>query len=115
MPSFLIRGLARYAAVSVVAGGSDSSTGYTPDYATEYIRRGVNTWNRTMRWLLPFAKATKLRIVIENPKSHQQIVLDHNTKDFTPLTEEWLRDYDKRELRKWIEQDKRRFKEWKKQ
>ena len=69
MPSFLIRGLARYIAASAMAGSS-GTTGFggdfDPDYATLAIRNGVRAWRKLMPWLLPFAQATGYRIVIDN-------------------------------------------------
>lgn len=114
MPPFLVRGLARYFAVSYVAGSSGSYGDYKSDYPTDYIRRGISAWNRSMRWLLPFVKSTGYRVVIENPKSNQQIIIDQHTTEFPLLTEKWLRKYDKRKLREWLSEDKRKFREWKK-
>lgn len=102
MPSFLIRGLARYAAASAMAGGSNSSTDFDPDYATVYISKAVSSWRNVMRWLLPFTQATGYRIVIENPKSHQQIIIDQHTRRLPRLTSRWLRRYDKQDLREFI-------------
>ena len=103
MPSFLIRGLARYMAASAVAGGSGSSTDFDPDYASLYIHNGIRSWRKVMRWLLPFAQATGYRIVIDNPKSHQQIVIDENTTRLPRLTSSWLRRYDRQEFRAWMD------------
>lgn len=106
MPSFFIRGLARYTAASAMAGGSNTSTDFDPDYATAYISKAVNSWRKIMRWLLPFTQATGYRIVIENPKSHEKIVIDKDTKDFPRLTSAWLRRYDKTEFSEWMTRKK---------
>ena len=105
--TFLIRGLARYAAASAMAGGfSSSNDNFDPDYASVDICNGVRSWRKVMRWLLPFAQATGYRIIIENPKSHQQIVIDKHTRHLPRLTPSWLRRYDKQELREWMVQEK---------
>lgn len=105
MPSFLIRGLARYFAASQMASNSSSSSSI-PDYAAIDVMKGVNTWNEKMRWLIPFVQATGYRIVIENPKSHEQIVIDKNTTTFPYLSEKWLRQYDNKELDEWMSKEK---------
>lgn len=110
MPSFLIRGLARYAAASAMAGGSNSSTDFDPDYATVYISKAVSSWRKVMRWLLPFTQATGYRIVIENPKSHQQIIIDQHTRRLQRLTSRWLRRYDKQHLHEFITLEKEKKK-----
>lgn len=110
MPSFFIRGLARYTAASAMAGGSNSSTDFDPDYATIYISKAVSSWCKVMRWLLPFTQATGFRIVIENPKSHEKIVIDKDTKEFPRLSSTWLRRYDKKELDDWMAQEKKKEK-----
>ena len=102
MPSFLIRGLARYIAASAVAGSSGTTgfgADFDPDYATLAIDHGVRAWRKLMPWLLPFAQATGYRIVIDNPKSHQQIIIDEHTTSLPCLTARWLRRYDRREFR----------------
>ena len=105
MPSFLIRGLARYFAASQMASSSSSSSSI-PDYAAIDVMKGVNAWNEKMRWLIPFVQATGYRVVIENPKSHEQIVIDKNTKTFPYLSEKWLRRYDNKELDEWMSKEK---------
>jgi len=110
MPSFLIRGLARYAAGSAMAGGSNLSTDFDPDYATVYISKAVSSWRMVMRWLLPFTQATGYRIVIDNPKSHEKIVIDKDTKKFPRLSSAWLRRYDKKEFKEWMAQEKEKEK-----
>ena len=107
MPSFLIRGLARYFAASQMSSNSSSSSSSpNPDKVTE----GINAWNKNMRWLIPFVRATGYRIVIDNPKSHEQIVIDKNTIEFPHLKSSWLRRYDKRELAEWMTQEKEKEK-----
>lgn len=102
MPSFLIRGLARYFAVSQMASSSSSST--TPDI--DEVAEGVVAWNNNMRWLIPFAQASGYRIEIENPKSHEKIIIDKDTKVFPFLTSSWMRKYDKNDLDKWLTLEK---------
>ena len=117
MPSFLARGLARYFAASVMASSSSSSSlsnNSDPDYTTPDITKGVSAWNDNMRWLIPFVQATGYRIEIENPKSHEKIVIDKETKKFPRLTSSWLRRYDRKELATWMEQEKKKEKAYKK-
>ena len=102
MPSFLIRGLARHFAVSKMASGSSSST--TPNI--DEVVEGAHAWNEHMLWLIPFVKASGYRIVIENPKSHEKLVIDKDTKVFPYLTSEWLRRYDKQKLAEWEAKEK---------
>ena len=82
MPSFYIRGLARYFAASYMARNSKPS----PPPKIDEVAEGVSAWNKNMRWLIPFVHATGYRIVIENPKSHEKIVIDKDTKDFPRLS-----------------------------
>lgn len=98
MPSFFTRGLARYFAASQMENMSRPSTPQTPDEVTE----GVSAWNKNMRWLIPFVQASGYRIVIENPKSHEKIVIDKDTKAFPRLTSSWLRRYNKQDLETWM-------------
>lgn len=102
MPSFFARGLARYFAASQMEKMSRPSTPQTPDEVAE----GVSVWNKNMRWLIPFVQASGYRIVIENPKSHEKIVIDKDTKDFPRLTPSWLRRYDKQDLETWMAKEK---------
>lgn len=102
MPSFLIRGLARYFAASQMASSSSSST--TPDI--DEVAEGVVAWNNNMRWLIPFAQASGYRIEIDNPKSHEKIIIDKDTKVFPFLTSSWMRKYDKNDLEKWLAREK---------
>lgn len=106
MPSFFARGLARYFAASQMEKMSRPSTPQTPDEVAE----GVSVWNKNMRWLIPFVQASGYRIVIENPKSHEKIVIDKDTKDFPRLTPSWLRRYDKHNLETWMEKEKEKEK-----
>ena len=108
MPSFLIRGLARYFAASTMASSSSSSS--VPDYASQDVQKGISVWNNKMRWLIPFVQATGYRIVIENPKSHEKIVIDKDTKEFPRLSSAWLRRYDKKELNEWMVQEEEKEK-----
>ncbi|MBR1903012.1 MAG: hypothetical protein IJ826_08575 [Bacteroidaceae bacterium] len=59
-----------------------------------------------MRWLIPFVQATGYRVVIENPKSHETIVVDKDTREFPRLTSEWLKQYNKQEVDEWMAKDK---------
>ena len=102
MPSFLIRGIARYFAASKIVSSSNSST---PPIIDEVVE-GANAWNKHMLWLIPFVQASGYRIVIENPKSHEKLVIDKDTKVFPYLTSEWFKRYDKEEVVKWIAQEK---------
>lgn len=102
MPSFLIRGFARYFAASQMASSSSSST--TPDI--DEVAEGVVAWNNNMRWLIPFAQASGYRIEIDNPKSHEKIIIDKDTKVFPFLTSSWMRKYDKNDLEKWLAREK---------
>ena len=98
MPSFFIRNLARIFALSQMEKSSRSSTSYTLDEVAE----GVSAWNKNMRWLIPFVKAADYRIVIENQKSQEKIVIDKNTMDFPCLSSSWLKRYDVQEIETWI-------------
>ena len=102
MPSFYIRGLARYFAASNMARNSKPS----PPPKIDEVTEGVSAWNKNMRWLIPFVHATGYRIVIENPKSHEKIVIDKDTKDFPRLSSAWLKRYDKNEISEWMASEK---------
>ena len=102
MPSFFARGLARYFAASQMEKMSRPSTPQSPDYVAE----GVCAWNKNMLWLIPFVQASSYRIVIENPKSHEKIIIDKDTKVFPRLTSSWLRRYDKQDLETWMAKEK---------
>lgn len=102
MPSFYIRGLARYFAASYMARNSKPS----PPPKIDEVAEGVSAWNKNMRWLIPFIHATGYRIVIENPKSHEKIVIDKDTKDFPRLSSAWLKRYDKNEISEWMASEK---------
>ena len=103
MPSFYVRNLARYFAVSQMEKMSRPSTPQTPDEVTE----GVSAWNKNMRWLIPFVQASGYHIVIENPKSHEKIVIDKDTKALPYLSSSWLRRYDKQDLEAWMAKEKK--------
>ena len=102
MPSFYIRGLARYFAASYMARNSKPS----PPPKIDEVAEGVSAWNKNMCWLIPFVHATGYRIVIENPKSHEKIVIDKDTKDFPRLSSAWLKRYDKNEISEWMASEK---------
>lgn len=102
MPSFYIRGIARYFAASYMARNSKPS----PPPKIDEVAEGVSAWNKNMRWLIPFVHATGYRIVIENPKSHEKIVIDKDTKDFPRLSSAWLKRYDKNEISEWMASEK---------
>ena len=113
MPSFLIRGLARYMSASAMERRANrSSYNYTPPTPTnndnELSEADLSSWHTDMRWLIPFVQATGYCIVIENPKSHEQIVIDQNSKELPPLTLEWMKNYNEQELLEWIEKEKER-------
>ena len=110
MPSFFIRGLARYMAASAMERRANrSSYNYTPPTPTnndnELSEADLSSWHTDMRWLIPFVQATGYSIVIENPKSHEQIVIEQNSKELPPLTLEWMKKYNDQELLEWIEKE----------
>ena len=100
MPSFYIRGLARYFAASYMASHSNSSSNSNSN--GEGISKGIGFWNRSMKWLIPFVQASGYRVVIENPKSHEKIIIDKNTQEFPRLTSQWLKRYNKQEVIEWM-------------
>ena len=108
MPSFLARGLSRYFAASYMASSTSSSS--NSPFSGEGISKGVKVWNRSMRWLIPFVQATGYRVIIENPKSHDTIVIDKYSQEFPRLTSEWLKRYNKQEVIKWMAQEKEKEK-----
>lgn len=114
MPSFLIRGLARYIAASAMERrSSHSSHSYTPirinlNNYCDLSDADLSSWSTDMRWLIPFVQATGYQIVLENPKSHEKIIIDQDTKELPSLTLEWMRKYNKQELLEWIEKEKER-------
>lgn len=101
MPSFFARNLARYFALSVMEKRERPST---PPESDEVIE-GVNAWNKNMRWLIPFVQASGYQIVIENPKSHEKIMIDKDTKNFPLLSFSWLWRYNEQELTTWMENE----------
>lgn len=112
MPSFFVRGLARYFAASAMESRARRQSTYTPhsstsseDY-TQLSSDDLANWRTQMRWLIPFVHATDYQIVIENPKSHEQIIIDRNTKELPALTLEWMQKYDKLELLEWMANEK---------
>ena len=102
MSSYLVRGLARYFAISKVKSSSKPS----PPPKVDEVAEGVSAWNKNMRWLIPFVQASGYRIVIENPKSHEKIIIDKDTKDFPRLSSVWLKRYDKNEISEWMASEK---------
>lgn len=112
MPSFLIRGLAHYIAASAMESRARrSSYNYTPNSTNdkkELSKNDLRSWHTDMRWLIPFVQATGYRIVIDNPKSHEQIIIDKNTKELPELTLEWMQKYNMQELLDWMTQEKER-------
>ena len=111
MPSFFIRGLARYMAASAMERRANRSFyNYTPPNPTnndnELSEADLSSWHTDMRWLVPFVQATGYSIVIDNPKSHEQIVIDQNSKELPPITLEWMKNYNEQELLEWIEKEK---------
>lgn len=112
MPSFLIRGLARYFAASAMESRARSQSSYTPspvsssDDSKKLSSGDLASWQIQMRWLIPFVQATGNQVVIENPKSHEQIIIDKNTKELPELSLEWMQKYDKQELLEWITKEK---------
>ena len=114
MPSFLIRGLARYFAASVMESRARRQSSYTPPSETssdddkQISSADLASWQTQMRWLIPFVQATEYQIVIDNPKSHEQIIIDKNTKELPELTLDWMQKYDKQELLEWMANEKKR-------
>lgn len=114
MPSFLIRGLARYAAASEMERRAKRRSSYTPstdESPVEVTQLSDSTfylWQPEMRWLLPFVQATGCKIILDNPKSREQIVIDKNTQTLPDLTLDWMQKYDRKEVDAWIaEEDER--------
>lgn len=118
MPSFPIRGLARYFAASAMEQRARrSSHSYTPIHINNYgelSEADLSSWSTDMRWLIPFVQATGYRIVIENPKSHERITIGQNTKELPELTLEWMQKYNMQELLEWIAQEKEQDEKMKK-
>lgn len=106
MPSFLIRNLARIFALSQM---EKTSQPLIPSI-TDKVAEGVSKWNKEMLWLIPFVRASGYRIVIENPKSHEKIVIDEKTKDFPRLSSSWLKRYDVQEIETWIAREEKKEK-----
>ena len=108
MPSFFIRGLARYFAASAMESRARRQSSYTPSSGTssddekQLSSSDLASWQTQMRWLIPFVQATGYQIVIDNPKSHKQIIIDKNTKELPELTLDWMQKYDKQELLEWM-------------
>ena len=106
MPSFLIRGLARYFAASAMESRARHQSSFTPTSATssddekQISASELAIWQTQMRWLIPFVQATGNQVIIDNPKSHEQIIIDQNTNQLPELTLEWMQNT--QELLEWI-------------
>ncbi len=93
MPSFFIRGLARYIAASAMerrASRSHSSHSYTPirikaNNYSELSEADLCSWSTDMRWLIPFVRATGYRIVIEIPSRMNELLLTRIPRNFLGL------------------------------
>ena len=115
MPSFLIRGLAHYFAASAMESRARRQSSFSPrsgassDDYKKLSDADLAGWQTHMRWLIPLAQATGYQIVIDNPKSHEQIIIDQNTKALPKLTLEWMQKYNKQELLEWMEKEKERL------
>lgn len=109
MPSFLIRGLARYFAASIMESRARNySYTSTPTPKEKEERLSLASWQTDMPWLIPFVQATGYSVVITNSKSHEQITIDPTTKELPPLTLEWLQRYDKQEFQTKLKEEHRR-------
>ena len=103
MPSFLIRGLAHYFAASVMESRARRQSSFSPSSRTssddnkKVSNADLASWQIHMRWLIPLAQATGFQIVIDNPKSHEQIIIDQNTKVLPELTLQWMQKYNKQD------------------
>lgn len=112
MPSFLIRGLARYFAASVMESRAQRQSAYTPpsdsslDDCQKLSSGDLASWQTQMRWLLPFVQATGNQIIIHNPKSREQIIIDKDTKELPKLSLEWMQKYDRQKLLDWMAKEK---------
>ena len=112
MSSFLIHLLARYSALSVMERRERRRSSYTPptETSTDDVKRlsaaDLASWQTQMRWLIPLVQATDCQIVIENPKSHEQIIIDKNTKELPELSLEWMQKYDRQKLLDWMAKEK---------
>lgn len=117
MSSFLIRGLARYFAASAMESRARRQSTYSaPSGSSSTDNKKLSTgdlasWQTQMRWLLPFVKATGNRIIISNPKSHEQIVIDQDSTELPELTLEWMQKYNKEELLGWIAEEEKKRKQ----
>ena len=112
MPSFLIRGIAAYIAASDMERRESRKPSYHyPEDSSDDVKLSatdLNSWNTQMRWPIPFVQATGYKIVIENPKSHEQIVIDQNTIELPDLTLDWMLKYNKQELLEWMANEKKK-------
>lgn len=112
MHYFLIHGLARFFAASAMERRERRLSSYRPaPIDPSKVQKKVSTadlakWDEQMRWLIPYVQATGSQIIIENPKSHEQMVIDQNTKELPLLTLEWMQKYDKQELLEWMADEK---------
>lgn len=110
MPSFLVRGLARYIAASVMESKAKETSFRSSEDNANVSTSDLSVWKTDMRWLIPFVQATGYCIVIENPKSHEKFTIDPNTEELPPLTIKWMKKYNKQELLEWMEQEKNKKK-----
>ncbi len=114
MPSFLIRGFARYFAASAMESRARHQSSYTPssgsssDDNKRLSTVDLASWQTHMRWLIPLVQSTGNQVVIENPKSHEQIIIDQYTKELPNLTLKWMQKYNKQELTEWVAHEKER-------
>ena len=114
MSSYLIRGLAHYCAASVMESRERRRNSYrptpqpTPKDEDKLADADLADWRSHMRWLIPFVQATGSKVIVDNPKSHEQIIIDQNTKELPALTLKWMQEYDKQKLLEWIDVEKKK-------
>lgn len=114
MSSYLIRGLAHYCAASVMESRERRRNSYrptpqpTPKDEDKLTDADLADWRSHMRWLIPFVQATGSKVIVDNPKSHEQIIIDQNTKELPALTLKWMQEYDKQKLLEWIDVEKKK-------
>lgn len=112
MSSYLIRGLAHYCAASVMESRERRRYSYRPTPQPKpkdedkLADADLADWHAQMRWLIPFVQATGSKVIVDNPKSHEQIIIDQNTKELPALTLKWMQEYDKQKLLEWIDVEK---------
>lgn len=111
MSSFFIRGLARMFAASAMEHRERRAASYTTQFSQTEEEKPLtpsclSSWQTEMLWIIPFVQATDYTVVISNPKSHEQIIIEPTTQELPPLTLEWLQRYDEKEFLEKIEQEK---------